>query len=38
VTIVPLAAPDQPVTLTLSLTGFTAGYDAVNASNAALAE
>ncbi len=32
ITIVPLAAPDQPVNLTLSLTGFTAGYDAAVAA------
>jgi invasion protein IalB len=38
IAIVPLVAPDQPVTVTLSLIGFSAGYDAVNASNAALAE
>ena len=33
-TIVPVAAPDQKVVLSLSLSGFTAGYDAVNAANA----
>lgn len=33
-TIVPVVAPDQKVTLEVSLTGFTAGYDAVNAANA----
>jgi invasion protein IalB len=33
-TIFPAAAPDQPVNLTISLTGFTAGYDAVAAANA----
>lgn len=32
VTIVPLAAPDQRVGLTMSLTGFTAGFDALVAS------
>lgn len=32
-TIVPAAAPDQQVELTISLTGFTAGFDAVNAAN-----
>lgn len=32
-TIVPVAAPDQPVTLTISLRGFTAGLAAVNAAN-----
>ncbi|KKL20651.1 hypothetical protein LCGC14_2453340, partial [marine sediment metagenome] len=31
--IVPAAAPDQKIELTVSLSGFTAGYDAVNASN-----
>ena len=31
-TIVPAAAPDQKVTLDISLKGFTAGYDAVKAS------
>ncbi len=35
VTIVPLASPDTRVRLTLSLTGFTAGFAAVQASNAA---
>ncbi len=33
-TIVPVAAPDQQVALDISLTGFTAGYDAVAARNA----
>ncbi len=32
-TIVPVVAPDQKVELTFSLSGFTAGYDAVAASN-----
>ncbi len=32
--IVPAAAPDQRVNLDVSLSGFTAGYDAVNAANA----
>ncbi len=32
VTIVPAAAPDKPVTLEVSLKGFTAGFDAVQAS------
>lgn len=32
--IVPVAAPDKRVTLNLSLSGFTAGYDAVIAANA----
>ncbi len=32
-TIVPAAAPDQQVELGISLTGFTAGFDAVNAAN-----
>ncbi|MCC6305823.1 MAG: invasion associated locus B family protein [Rhodobacteraceae bacterium] len=31
-TIVPVAAPDQPVSLTMSLAGFTAGYDALVAT------
>ena len=31
--IVPAGAPDQRVNLAISLTGFTAGYDAVNAAN-----
>ncbi|WP_050525311.1 invasion associated locus B family protein [Pseudorhodobacter ferrugineus] len=31
--IVPLIAPEKRVELTLSLKGFTAGYDAVNAAN-----
>ncbi len=33
--IVPLAASDQTVSLNLSLSGFTAGFEAVRASNAA---
>ncbi|MBJ3762993.1 invasion associated locus B family protein [Maribius pontilimi] len=33
-TIVPAAAPDQTINLTISLSGFTAGYDAVSAANA----
>lgn len=32
-TIVPFVAPDQKVTLTVSLKGFTAGFDAVSAAN-----
>ncbi|EKE43492.1 hypothetical protein OCGS_2224 [Oceaniovalibus guishaninsula JLT2003] len=32
--IVPAAAPDQKITLPISLNGFTAGYDAVAAANA----
>ncbi len=32
-TIVPVAAPDAPVVLTISLKGFTAGYDEVNKAN-----
>ncbi len=35
ITIVPVAAPDQAVVLAVSLKGFTAAYDAVNANNAA---
>ncbi|QCO54802.1 invasion associated locus B family protein [Pseudorhodobacter turbinis] len=31
--IVPVVAPDQKVELSVSLTGFTAGYDAVNKAN-----
>lgn len=31
--IVPVAAPDQRVTLTISLKGFSTGYDAVNKAN-----
>lgn len=31
--IVPAAAPDQTIDLTISLSGFTAGYDAVESSN-----
>lgn len=34
VTIVPAAAPDQEIALDVSLSGFTAGYDAVDAANA----
>lgn len=33
ITIVPVAAPDQQVALDVSLSGFTAGYDAVAAHN-----
>lgn len=33
----PMAAPDRKVQLNISLKGFTAGYDAVNAANADLA-
>lgn len=33
ITIVPFVAPDQKVTLTVSLKGFTDGYAAVNAAN-----
>jgi invasion protein IalB len=36
VTIVPAAAPDKSVVLDVSLKGFTAGFDAVAAHNAAL--
>lgn len=36
VTIVPAVAPDETVELSVSLKGFTAGYDAVAANNAAL--
>lgn len=32
-TIVPVVAPDQKVVLSVSLTGFTAGYEAVNKAN-----
>jgi invasion protein IalB len=32
-TIVPAVAPDQKVDLSVPLTGFTAGYDAVNTAN-----
>jgi invasion protein IalB len=32
-TLVPVVAPDQKVVLDISLKGFTAGYDAVNAAN-----
>ena len=38
ITIVPFVAPDEKVTLTLSLKGFTAGLDAVNAANKAADE
>jgi len=31
--IVPVAAPDQRVTVQISLTGFTAGYDALSVAN-----
>lgn len=34
ITIVPVVAPDQKVNLDVSLSGFTAGYDAVAAANA----
>jgi invasion protein IalB len=37
ITIVPALAPDQQVPLTMSLKGFTAGFDAVNKANAAAA-
>lgn len=33
ISIVPVVAPDQRVTVKVSLTGFTAGYDAVNKAN-----
>lgn len=33
--IVPAAAPDQQIELTISLSGFTAGYDAVTEANSA---
>lgn len=33
-TIVPVVAPETPVRLAISLSGFTAGYDAVAAANA----
>ncbi|MBL4917199.1 invasion associated locus B family protein [Szabonella alba] len=33
ITIVPVVAPDQRVTVAASLVGFTAGYDAVNTAN-----
>lgn len=33
-TIVPAAAPDQQIDLTISLSGFTAGYEAVREANA----
>ena len=32
-TIVPMAAPDQTVDLTISLTGFTAGFEAISGNN-----
>lgn len=32
-TIVPMAAPDQTVDLTISLTGFTAGFEAISGTN-----
>lgn len=35
-TIVPVAAPDKEVALAVSLSGFTAGFDAVTAANAAV--
>ena len=35
--ITPMAAPDRKVQLNISLKGFTAGYDAVNAANADIA-
>ena len=35
--ITPMAAPDRKVQLDISLKGFTAGYDAVNAANADIA-
>lgn len=35
ITIVPFVAPDQKVTLTASLKGFTAGFEAVNVANKA---
>lgn len=35
ITIVPFVAPDEKVELTLSLKGFTAGYEAVTAANEA---
>ena len=33
ITIVPFVAPDEKVELTVSLKGFTAGFDAVVAAN-----
>jgi len=33
ISIVPVAAPDQRVTVQISLTGFTAGYDSLSAAN-----
>jgi invasion protein IalB len=38
ITIVPFVAPDEKVTLTMSLKGFTAGLEAVNAANKAADE
>ncbi|MDR5651818.1 invasion associated locus B family protein [Ruixingdingia sedimenti] len=38
ITIVPMVAPDQQVKLTMSLKGFTKGYDAVVAANTKAAE
>nr|WP_235019268.1 invasion associated locus B family protein [Tabrizicola flagellatus] len=38
ITIVPFVAPDEKVELTISLKGFTAGYDAVAAANDAADE
>lgn len=35
ISIAPFVAPDERVTLAMSLNGFTAGYDAVNAANEA---
>ena len=35
VSIVPVAAPDKKVSVDISLEGFTAGFDAVTAANAA---
>lgn len=37
VTIVPFAAPDKPVSLAMSLSGFTAGFQAVLDANKAIA-
>ena len=34
VTIVPVATPDKPVDLPVSLQGFTAGFNAMQAANA----
>jgi hypothetical protein len=33
--LVPMVAPDQQIALKISLIGFTAGYDAVDAANIA---